>query len=104
MLPISFYQMVGRGTRIDAPTGKLMFRVYDYTYKHEDWLNALPRPAAAAIRAIASQFERCGTPGLENSQLFQTPAVRAAGGLAALRLAGEPRALLMETKTRMFAA
>ena len=29
--PISFYQMVGRGTRIDTPTGKLMFRVYDYT-------------------------------------------------------------------------
>lgn len=29
--PISFYQMVGRGTRIDAPTKKLMFRVYDYT-------------------------------------------------------------------------
>ena len=27
----SFYQMVGRGTRIDPPTGKLMFRVYDYT-------------------------------------------------------------------------
>ncbi len=29
--PISFYQMVGRGTRIDIATGKLMFRVYDYT-------------------------------------------------------------------------
>ena len=29
--PISFYQMIGRGTRIDTPTGKLMFRVYDYT-------------------------------------------------------------------------
>ncbi|MDD2455712.1 MAG: helicase-related protein, partial [Kiritimatiellae bacterium] len=29
--PISFYQMVGRGTRIDAPTNKPMFRVYDYT-------------------------------------------------------------------------
>jgi type I restriction enzyme R subunit len=29
--PIAFYQMVGRGTRINAPTGKLMFRVYDYT-------------------------------------------------------------------------
>jgi type I restriction enzyme R subunit len=29
--PISFYQMVGRGTRIDAPSDKLMFRVYDYT-------------------------------------------------------------------------
>ncbi|MDO8616150.1 MAG: DEAD/DEAH box helicase family protein [Dehalococcoidia bacterium] len=29
--PIAFYQMVGRGTRIDETTGKLMFRVYDYT-------------------------------------------------------------------------
>ena len=29
--PISFYQMIGRGTRIDVPTGKLMFRIYDYT-------------------------------------------------------------------------
>jgi type I restriction enzyme R subunit len=79
-------------------------RTLAFTYKHEDWLNALPTPAATTIRAIASQFERCGTPGLENSQLFQTPAVRAAGGLAALRLAGEPRALLTETKTRMFVA
>ena len=29
--PIAFHQMVGRGTRLDPPTGKLMFRVYDYT-------------------------------------------------------------------------
>jgi len=29
--PIAFYQMVGRGTRIDETTNKLMFRVYDYT-------------------------------------------------------------------------
>ncbi|MBI4248534.1 MAG: DEAD/DEAH box helicase family protein [Elusimicrobia bacterium] len=29
--PISFYQMIGRGMRLDAPTGKLMFSVYDYT-------------------------------------------------------------------------
>jgi type I restriction enzyme R subunit len=29
--PIAFYQMIGRGTRIHAPSGKLMFRVYDYT-------------------------------------------------------------------------
>src|SRR3989449_5641698 len=29
--PIAFYQMVGRGTRLDAATNKLMFRVYDYT-------------------------------------------------------------------------
>jgi type I restriction enzyme, R subunit len=28
---ILFYQMVGRGTRIHVPSGKLMFRIYDYT-------------------------------------------------------------------------
>lgn len=28
---IAFSQMVGRGTRIHPPSGKLMFRVYDYT-------------------------------------------------------------------------
>jgi REP element-mobilizing transposase RayT len=28
---IAFYQMIGRGTRLDVATGKLMFRVYDYT-------------------------------------------------------------------------
>jgi type I restriction enzyme R subunit len=29
--PIAFYQMVGRGTRLYPPDGKLMFRVLDYT-------------------------------------------------------------------------
>ena len=79
-------------------------RAIAFTYKHEDWINALPRPAAATIRAIASQFERGGTDGLENPHIFQTPEVRDAGGLAALQLAGNPRDILIETKTRMFAA
>ncbi len=29
--PIAFYQMVGRGTRLDPVTNKMMFRIYDYT-------------------------------------------------------------------------
>ena len=29
--PILFHQMVGRGTRLDEGTGKLMFRIFDYT-------------------------------------------------------------------------
>jgi type I restriction enzyme R subunit len=29
--PILFHQMVGRGTRIDESTNKLMFRIFDYT-------------------------------------------------------------------------
>ena len=29
--PVLFYQMIGRGARIDEPTGKFAFTVYDYT-------------------------------------------------------------------------
>jgi len=79
-------------------------RTLAFTYKHEDWIDALPDKAAATVRAIASQFERGGTDGLENPQIFQTPEVKIAGGLAALKLAGNPRELLVETKARMFAA
>lgn len=46
--PISFIQMVGRGTRIDTPTNKLMFRVYDYTAATDLFGHALiTRPPAA---------------------------------------------------------
>jgi type I restriction enzyme R subunit len=79
-------------------------RTTAFTYKQEDWINALPSKTAATVRAIASQFDRGGTDGLENPQIFSTPEVKAAGGLAALQLAGNPRDLLVETKTRMFAA
>jgi type I restriction enzyme R subunit len=79
-------------------------RALAFTYKHEDWINALPRQAAATVRAVASQFERGGTEGLENPQIFQTPELKAAGGLAALQAAGKPAQLLRETKVRMFAA
>lgn len=79
-------------------------RTLAFTYKNEDWLNTLSQRAADTIRAIASQFERGGTEGLENPQIFSTPEVRLAGGLAALQAAGKPADLLRETKTRMFAA
>ena len=79
-------------------------RAQAFTYKHEDWLNRLPADTGRAIRALASQFERGGTEELENPNIFQTPEVRAAGGLAALQAAGNPRKLLIETKQRMFAA
>lgn len=79
-------------------------RTLAFTYKHEDWINALPEQTAAAIRAIAGQFERGGTEGLENKEIFHTPEVSKAGGLAALQLGGNPRELLLETKVRMFAA
>ncbi len=79
-------------------------RALAFSYKHEDWLNALPKPACKTIRAIAGQFERGGTDELENPHIFQVADVKKAGGLAALQAAGIPAELLCETKERMFAA
>lgn len=79
-------------------------RALAFRYKHGAWLEALPAPAKATIEAIADQFTFGGTEGLENPLIWQTPEVVAAGGLKALGAAGEPKALLRETKERMFAA
>jgi len=79
-------------------------RATAFSYKQEDWLNGLPPAAGTTIKALASQFERGGTEGLENPHIFQTPEVKDAGGLAALMAAGKPKDLLRETKVRMFAA
>lgn len=79
-------------------------RVLAFTYKHEEWLRSMPPETAMVISAVANQFERGGTEGLENPQIFNTPEVRDAGGLKALKSAGNPKEILNETKQRMFAA
>ena len=56
-------------------------RTLAFTYKHEDWLNGLPKEAAATLRAIAGQFELGGTEGLESANIFQVKAVANAGGV-----------------------
>ena len=52
--PILFHQMVGRGTRIDEATDKLMFRIFDYTGATalfgEDFITP-PPPVAMAEKA-----------------------------------------------------
>ena len=82
-----------RGQRADA-----------FAYKQEAWLKGMPSKTAAVIQAIAGQFARAGTDGLENPAVFQTPEVVGAGGLAALKTMGKPSEILMETKERMFEA
>lgn len=52
--PILFYQMIGRGTRIDAGAGKLMFRVWDYT-------NATRLFGEEFISDLVSETEEGGT-------------------------------------------
>jgi type I restriction enzyme R subunit len=79
-------------------------RSESFAYKHQEWLAKLPEKASATLKAIAGQFVEGGTDGLENPQVFQTPAVVRAGGLPALRVIGRPAEVLRETKERMFAA
>ena len=79
-------------------------RAEAFTYKHRDWLETLPPKAAATLTAMAAQFAASGTDGLENPHIFDLPEVRRAGGLAALKVLGEPAQILRETKERMFAA
>ena len=75
-----------------------------FGYKHAGWLSGLSAKTAATLKALAAQFARSGTDGLENPQVFQTPEVVNAGGLAALKTLGKPAEVLRETKERMFSA
>ena len=75
-----------------------------FNYKNDKWLDSLPSPAAATVRAIASQFARGGTDGLENPKVFEVPEVSRVGGLDALKSIGKPADVLRETKERMFSA
>lgn len=79
-------------------------RAEAFNYKHVEWLHGLPPKAAQTLRAIAMQFVRGGTEGIENPSIFQTPEVRSAGGLPALQAMGIPADILRDTKQRIFAA
>lgn len=75
-----------------------------FNYKNGAWLSTIPDKAAATVKAIASQFSRGGTEGLENPNVFEVPEVAKVGGYEALKAAGKPADILRETKERMFAA
>lgn len=79
-------------------------RAEAFAYKHAGWLAGLPAPGAATLSALARQFARAGTDGLESPEVFQTPEVARAGGVSALRALGKPADILRETKARLFAA
>jgi type I restriction enzyme R subunit len=79
-------------------------RAFAFTYKHKTWLDSMPPPTAATVKALASQFAKAGTEALETPHIFSTPEVIKAGGILALELFGEPAVLLVNTKERLFAA
>jgi type I restriction enzyme R subunit len=77
-------------------------RAEAFGYKARDWLDSLPPAASGVLRAVVGQFGGGGTEALENPTIFQLPAVIAAGGVAALRSAGDPRGMVTDAKRRMF--
>lgn len=74
--PIAFYQMLGRGTRIDRRSDKLTFRVYDYTNATRLW-------AAADIPAGPAKGRRGKRPPPEPERVIE-----AAGFQVAIKPAG----------------
>jgi len=79
-------------------------RVSALQYKHSDWFRSLPSRTADTLIALAKQFERGGIEELENPRIFNTSDVIKAGGLRALKILGEPKDIIDETKKRLFAA
>jgi len=79
-------------------------RVLALSYKHGAWFKNLPEKTRSTLLALAKQFEKGGTDELENPHVFSAPDVKKAGGLAALKVLGEPKDIVIETKRRLFAA
>jgi len=79
-------------------------RAFSFSYKQRRWLDTMPEQTKAVILAIVAQFGREGSEVFENPQLFNVAAIRAVGGLNALKWNGGPAELIAETKRRLFAA
>jgi len=78
-------------------------RVEALKYKHADWFRSLPVQTGETLMALAQQFVSGGTEELENPFVFDAPEVRRAGGLESLKVLGEPKDIINETKRRLFA-
>jgi type I restriction enzyme R subunit len=79
-------------------------RVEALQYKHDAWFKSLPPKTEKTLLSLAKQFEIGGTEELENPYVFEAPDVVKAGGLKALKVLGEPKDIIKETKERLFAA
>ena len=75
-----------------------------YLTGNEAWFASLDPKAATVLRGLGHQFEVGGTEALETPALWDVPEIRDAGGLDALRTIGAPVEVMMDAKTRLFAA
>ena len=77
-------------------------RADSFEYKNSTWLDSMENDSTAVVKAIASQFAKGGTSNLESKHILQTPEIKNAGGLPALRKLGTPQDIFREVKRRIF--
>lgn len=87
-----------------APARTRLHRVEAFAAANADWLAGFGNATEGVLLALVDQFVESGSDGLELPDLFDVPAVKRAGGLAALQAHGHPAQLVMETKRRLFVA
>ncbi len=66
------------------------------------WFASVGASAAIVLQGVGRQFGLGGTEALESPELWHTPEIRRAGGVAALRPLGRPAEVLKDAKIRLF--
>ncbi|MDP1998725.1 MAG: DEAD/DEAH box helicase family protein [Rhodoferax sp.] len=75
-----------------------------YLEDNQTWFESIDPKAAIVLRGLGKQFELGGTEALETTALWEVPEIKVAGGFDALRRIGAPVTVMMDAKTRLFAA
>ncbi len=77
-------------------------RAARFARDHATWLAPMPPDTRAAVIALTRQFVVGGTEELETASVLRVPNVARAGGLTALKKAGDPAQVLRDTRERLF--
>ena len=80
-------------------------RFADFLSNNEGWLVAMPKQSANTLRALGEEFEKGGTEGLNNGELFNVQRIKSASGgspFKALGLIGKPNEVVRDFKARIF--
>ena len=73
-----------------------------YLQTQAPWFASVGSNAAIVLQGVGRQFGLGGTEALESPELWHTPEIRRAGGVAALSSLGRPVDVLREAKMRLF--
>lgn len=73
-----------------------------YLDQNLPWFEGMPTETEIVLKGFGHQFSLGGTEALESDSLWQVPEISRAGGLAALKKWGQPGAVILEAKQRLF--